>query len=488
MRLKPAVVLIAAAVSGCSLAPTYEPPKVATPAAYKETGPWQIAAPADQLPRGAWWQVFGDKTLDGLEQQAAVANPNLAAALAHYDVQRAVLAQARSSLFPDIFMGGSETRNRQSDNRPLRGANQPDVYDADTLGLGADYEVDLWGQVRNTVDAGTAETQAAAADLANACLSLQAQLATDYIALRGLDAESKLLTDTVTVYAKALQLVQYRHAGGIASGLDVGRAETQLESAKAAALDVAAQRALYEHAIAALVGESASNFTLPPSTAELTIPHLPAGVPSSLLQRRPDIAAAERRMAAANAEIGVVRASFFPVIDIDAAGGYQNTGVSNWLTSPNKYWSIGPSFLLNLFDAGYREAEVGEAKAQFVQQSADYRGLILTAFREVEDNLVLLNDLAQESVEQQAAIDAADQTETLSLDRYREGTANYLDVVTAQAAALQADSEGLTLTTRRLRASVGLIRAIGGGWTLKDMPSNSSLTDYDDDEKTSSKR
>lgn len=480
MSLKPSILLCAAAISGCSLAPAYEPPKVASPATYKETGPWQTGAPADRLPRGAWWQVFGDQTLDNLEQQAAVANPNLAAAMAHYDVERAILAQARSSLFPDIFMGGSETRNRQSDNRPLRGANQPDVYDADTLGLGADYEVDLWGQVRSAVDAGTAETQAAAADLAAVRLSLQAQLAVDYIDLRGLDAETKLLSDTVTVYAKALQLVQYRHAGGIASGLDVGRAQTQLESAKAAALDVAAQRALYEHAIAVLVGESASGFSLPPSTAELTIPHLPAGVPSTLLQRRPDIAAAERRMAAANAEIGVARASFFPVIDIDAAGGYQNTDVSNWLTSPNKYWSIGPSFLLNLFDAGYREAEVGEAKARFVEQSADYRILILTAFREVEDNLALLNDLAQESLEQQAAIDAADQTETLSLDRYREGTVNYLDVVTAQAVALQADSAGLNLTTRRLQASVGLIRALGGGWTLKDMPPDSSLTDYDE--------
>lgn len=469
---------LATALAGCSLAPSYAPPKVSTPAAYKETGPWQTATPADELPRGKWWTVFDDDTLDALEQQAEHANPSLAAALAHYNVERALLAQSRSSLFPDIFLGGSETRNRQSDNRPLRGSNQPNVYDADTVGLGATYEVDLWGQVRNFVDAGTANTQAAAADLENVRLSLQAQLAVNYVNLRGLDAEAKLLADTVAVYDKALQLVQYRHTGGIASGLDVGRAQTQLESAKAAALDVAAQRALYEHAIAALVGQSASDFSLPAVVAPLYIPHLPAGVPSTLLQRRPDIAAAERRAAAANALIGVARASFFPVIDIDAAGGYQNTAVSHWLTSPNKYWSVGPSFLLNLFDAGYREAEVGQARAQFEEASADYRVLILTAFREVEDNLALLNDLSQEAVEQQAAIAAAEQTETLSLDRYREGAVNYLDVVTAQAAALQAESQGLSLTTRRLQASVGLIRALGGGWTLKDMPSDSSLADY----------
>jgi NodT family efflux transporter outer membrane factor (OMF) lipoprotein len=483
VRLKPAIAMFAAVLGGCSLAPAYSPPKVATPAAYKETGPWQTSAPADQLPRGAWWQVFHDASLDALEQQAAAANPSLTAALAHYDVERAILAQARSSLFPDIFMGGSETRNRQSDNRPLRGGGQPDVYNADTLGVGADYEVDLWGDVRNRVDAGTAETQAAAADLQDVRLSLQAQLAAAYISLRGLDAQAKLLADTVDIYAKALQLVQFRHSGGIASGLDVDRAEDQLESAKAEALDVAGQRALYEHAIAALVGQSASAFSLAPSTAQINIPHLPAGVPSTLLQRRPDIAAAERRAAAANALIGVARASFFPVIDIDATGGYQNTAVDQWLTSPNKYWSIGPSFLLNLFDAGYREAEVGQAKAQFVEASADYRVLILTAFREVEDNLVLLNDLSEEAVEQQAAIDAADQTRSLSLDRYREGTDNYLDVVTAQAEALQAESRGLNLTTRRLQASVGLIRAIGGGWSLKDMPADSTLTDYDEDDE-----
>jgi NodT family efflux transporter outer membrane factor (OMF) lipoprotein len=475
-RAWPLVLVLAG--TGCSLAPSYQLPKVAAPTSYKEDGPWTSGTPADQLPRGAWWKVFDDSTLDALEDQAAKANPNLDVALANYDGARAALAQARSSLFPNIFMEGSDTRNRQSDNRPLRGANQPDVYDADTLGIGADYEVDLWGQVRSAVDAGTAETQAAAADLEDARLSIQAELADDYFRLRGLDAQAKLLSDTVSLYDRALQLVQDRHEGGIASGLDVARAQTQLDSAKAAEFDVAAQRALYEHAIAALVGQTASTFALAPAVVDFKIPAIPVGMPSTLLQRRPDVAAAERRVAASDAIIGATRASFFPVLTIDASGGYQNTGVADWLASPNKFWSIGPSFLLNLFDAGYRDAEVAQAQARFEADTASYRVLLLKAFRQVEDNLALLNDYAQESEQQDQAIAAAQQAEDLSLDRYRAGMVNYLEAVTAQTADLQAKSQGLALTTRRLDASVNLIRAIGGGWTVKDLPPDSSLTDY----------
>ena len=470
---------VLALLSGCSLAPSYELPKVHAPATYSDNGPWTTGEPADQLPRGAWWQVYGDSTLDGLEQQAAAANPDLAVALANYDTARAVLAQARSSLFPDIFMIGGATRNRQSDNRPLRGANQPDVYDADTLGVGADYEVDLWGQVRNAVDAGTAETQAAAAELEDARLSMQAELAADYFRLRGLDAQSQLLADTVTVYQHALVLVQDRYKGGIASGLDLSRAEAQLHSAKAEQFDVTAQRALYEHAIAALVGQPATGFSLAPDLAVIKVPNIPAGVPSTLLQRRPDVAAAERRVAAADAIIGATRASFFPVLTIDATGGYQSTTAADWLTSPNKFWSIGPSFLLNLFDAGYRDAEVAQAKSRFAASTAEYRVLLLRAFRQVEDSLALQNDYAQESQQQDQTIAAAQQAEDLSLDRYRAGMVSYLDVVTAQAADLQAKSQGLSVNTRRLSASVDLIRALGGGWTAKDLPSGSSLSDYD---------
>jgi NodT family efflux transporter outer membrane factor (OMF) lipoprotein len=455
-------------------------PKTQVPAAYKERGPWTKGQPSDQLPRGPWWQVYGDTTLDGLEQQAAKANPDLAVALANYDTARAVLAQSRSSLFPDIFMSGGVTRNRQSDNRPLRGANQPDVYDADTLGVGADYEVDLWGQVRSAVDAGTAQTQAAAADLEDVRLSMQAELATDYFRLRGLDQQAQLLVDSVSVYQRALVLVQDRYQGGIASGLDLSRAEAQLDSAKAQQFDVAAQRALYEHAIAALVGEPATDFSLASVTDPIKVPNIPVGVPSTLLQRRPDVAAAERRVAAADAIIGATRASFFPVITIDASGGYQNTSAADWLTSPNKFWSIGPSFLLNLFDAGYHDAEVAQAKSRFAASTAEYRVLLLKAFRQVEDSLALQNDYAQESAQQDQTISATQRAEDLSLDRYRAGMVNYLDVVTAQAADLQAKSQGISVTTRRLAASVELVRAVGGGWTLKDLPSGSPLSDYDD--------
>jgi len=462
-------------LAGCSFAPTYQAPAVAMPAAWRDKGPWQTGTPADQLSRGSWWRLFGDDTLSGLEVQVISANTTLAAALAHYDAERQLLVEARSGLFPSITGGGSMSRNRQSDNRPLRGSNQPDVYNADTVGLGLNYEADLWGQVRNQVDAGTATTQAAAADLESLRLSLQATLATDYFRLRGLDAEAELLTQAVADYSKALKLTQLRHEGGIASGIDVGRAETQLESASAAAQDVAAQRALYEHALAVLVGEPASSVSLAPAVVAMTMPHIPVGVPATLLQRRPDIAAAERRLAAANAEIGVARAAYFPVIDIDATGGYQSTSVAHWLSAPNSFWSLGPSALVTVFDAGLHKAQVAEARDRYVEASADYRGRVLGAFAEVEDNLALLDDYAAEAGERQSASTAATHTEALAMDRYREGVVNYLDVVTAQTAALQAQQDVLALATQRLQASVGLIRALGGGWSRDALPGAESL-------------
>jgi NodT family efflux transporter outer membrane factor (OMF) lipoprotein len=418
-----------------------------------------------------WWTVFHDQTLDTLEQQVDVANPTLAAAVAAYDQSRAYAAEASAELFPSIGSSGAATYNRQSAHRPERGGGQPNNFDANTLGAEGGYEIDFWGQVRNRVAAGRAEAQASAADLATARLSLQIQLANDYLSLRGLDAQASLLNQTVAAYEKALDLTQARHTGGAASGLDVDRAASQLSSAKAQLSDVAAHRALYEHAVAALVGQPASTFSLPPATMRTRIPVIPAGVPSSLLQRRPDIAAAERRAFEANRRIGVARAAFFPNVTLNAAGGFQNSSEVNLLTVPDTFWSIGPQFALGLFEGGYRHAVVAQTRAQFAIASANYRATVLAAFQQVEDQLALANHYAVEARDQAQAVTSAQATTNLSLIRYREGATNYLDVVTAQAAELQAEQIALSLETERQQASVNLVMALGGGWNISDLPS-----------------
>jgi NodT family efflux transporter outer membrane factor (OMF) lipoprotein len=462
-------------LGGCSLAPVYKVPTVSIPTDAWKDNPWQLAQPADDLPRGSWWQIYNDPALDTLEVKIETANPNLAAALARYDQATAYTKQLRSGLFPSVDSGSTLTQNRQSDNRPLRGANQPDEYEANTVGLGANYELDLWGKVRNLVAAGKAEAEASAADVESVRLSLQAQLADNYVQLRGVDAQAKLLNDTVTAYARALNLTQNRHAGGIASGLDVARAETQLRTAKAIAADIASQRALYEHAIASLVGESAMSFSLPVMNGDMAVPQIPVGLPSALLQRRPDIAAAERRTAAANATIGVARAAYYPDFSIGALFGYQNTGGASLLSAPNSYWTLGPGVIFNLFDAGLRDAKLAQAKAALEQTGAEYRAAVLAAFQQVEDDLSHLKYDREGELEQDAAVKSASKTLTLAFNRYREGAVNYLEVVTAQADALSAQSKALDLHTQQLRTSVDLIRALGGGWSQASSPGGKSL-------------
>jgi NodT family efflux transporter outer membrane factor (OMF) lipoprotein len=461
---------LVALISGCSFAPKYAVPTTPTVEQFKEAGNWTTGMPEDALPKGAWWQVFRDQTLDGLEQKLDSSNPNLATALARYDQSRAYVAEAESAMYPIIGADVNPTRNRQSDNRPLRGSNQPDVYTADTVGASLNYELDLWGSVRNSVAAGKAEEQSEGAELAAIRLSLEARLADSYANLRGLDAQDKLLDDTVGAYQRAYTMTQQRHSGGIASGLDVGRAETQLEDARAQVSQDRAQRALYEHAIASLIGEPASNFSVAPMTVDIKVPNVPTGVPSTLLQRRPDVAAAERQVAAANAEIGVARAAFFPTLSLAAAGGFQNTGQPGLLTSPNLFWSIGPNLAETLIDGGARQAQVDIAKAQKSEAAGNYRAVVLQAFQDVEDNLALLNHLAHAQDDQSQAADAASHTEDLALDRYKLGAVNYLEVVTAQAAALQAKQSELDIQTRRLEASIRLIKAIGGGWSKANVP------------------
>jgi NodT family efflux transporter outer membrane factor (OMF) lipoprotein len=449
---------------GCSLAPPYAPPTLTMPTAYKEVGPWTPASPADTAPRGDWWTVYGDKTLDGLEQRIDSSNPDLALALARYDEAQAYAAQTRAALFPQVDLAGTATANRQSADRPLR-VGGPDYYANNVVGGSVSYELDLWGRVRNTVAAGKAQAQASEADAVSVRLSLEAQLADAYVGLRGLDSTAKLLADTTKAYTIALRLTQTLHSGGAVAGLDVGRAQTQLRIARAQEVDIAAQRALYEHEIAALVGVPASSFSLPPLAQLPDPPKIPVAAPSVILQRRPDIAAAERRAAAANAMIGVARAAFYPSISLDATGGFQNAGGSNLLSMASSWWTIGPTLAMTLFDGGLRRAQVRAARDQFDEASDSYRSTVLAAFQQVEDNLALCNKLAVEMGEQSAGVVAAEHTEALAMTQYKEGEVTYLDVVTAQTIELQAQVTELAIATRQLQASVNLVRSLGGGWS-----------------------
>jgi NodT family efflux transporter outer membrane factor (OMF) lipoprotein len=455
---------LALALSACSLAPPLKTPVIPAADAYKEIGPWTQAQPADRLPRNSWWALYANAELDGLEKRLIAGNPTLAAALANYAQARALADQARAGLFPSAGLSADVMRNRESVNAPLRGPTTPTYYNANTLGGSVSYELDLWGQIRNEVAAGEANAAASAADLENARLSLIAQLVEDYIQLRSLDRDFAILDETVRAYARALALTQQRHDAGIAPGLDVAQAQTQLNAARSQAAQTLAQRALMEHAIAALLGVSASTFSLTPELVNIQLPRIPTGVPTTLLERRPDIAAAQRRMIATNANIGVARAAYFPTLTLGAQGGFQSTSFGNWLSAPSSFWAIGPNALLSVFDGGLRRAQVAQARAEFDASAANYRGIVVTAFQQVEDSLATLNHYHDASIDEKAAVDAAQRSLDLSLALYKQGAADYLTVVTSQTSLLQTQLEALTLDTLQLTASVDLIRALGGGW------------------------
>lgn len=443
-------------LAGCASAPADAPPAVPAPAAFRDTGPWTpAAADADVAQPGDWWAVFADPTLDGLEQRLAIGNADLAQALARYDQARALARQTAAARYPSVGLDASAASQRKITT------GRTDPYG---VGASAAYELDLWGRVRNQVAAGRADAQASAADLAGVRLSLQAQLADSYFELRGADAQIAVLSSTAEAYRQALDLTRRRQAGGASSALDVGRAETQLAAALAQQEQAQADRALLEHALAVLVGEPASSFSLPAVDGLSDAPRTPVTTPSATLQRRPDIAGAERRMAAANARIGAARAAWFPSVTLAASGGWQSTG-GELLTTANRVWALGPAAAaLPLFDGGARKAELARSRAVFDEAAAGYRQTVLDAFREVEDQMALANRLAAAQARQDEAVDAAARTRALAAIRYREGAADYLDVVTAQTAELEARRSALDLRTRRLSASVDLIRALGGGW------------------------
>jgi NodT family efflux transporter outer membrane factor (OMF) lipoprotein len=465
-------------LAACSLAPDYKVPPTPIAAQYKTVGPWTSAQPADQLNRDGWWKIYGDTQLDDLEQRLLANNTDLRAAVAHYAQAQAFVAQLSAGLFPTVSTFAIPQRVSQSDNRPLRtggAAAYPNNYNSITLGGEIDYDLDLWGRVRNTVAAGKDEAQATKADLASVQLSLQVELADSYIQLRGLDQQTQLLNETVVAFAKALQLTQTLHRSGIVSGLDVSRAQTQLSSAKSLLSQSLAQRALIEHSIAVLVGTSASEFSLPQQTAAITLPLVPTGLPSALLQRRPDVAAAERRVAEANAKIGVARAAFYPSITLSAQAGVQSTAYAGLLSAPNLFWAIGPQLVQYVFDGGFRRAQLNSAKAATDEAGARYRGVVLSAFQQVEDNLSLLSDLGAALDQQREAANAAQYSVDLALHQYRQGAIGYLDVVQAQTAALDAQRSVLDIQTRQLSANVQLIHALGGGWSREELVKTAAM-------------
>jgi len=457
------------AVAACSFAPTYRIPSSAPPPSeYNEQGDWLRAQPLDDQSRGSWWMIFGDAQLDALELKVKTSNQDLKAAFARWQEARATTRVARSGLFPTLNASASATRGGVSQNAAgyVPGA-QPTFNDFDVQ-ADLSYEIDLWGRVRNTVTAAKANQQASAADLASVELAVRAELAADYFTLRSQDAEQALLARTVADYTKSLELTQRLYKGGAAAQADVDQAQAQLETARTQSAEIALARSQTEHAIALLVGENPTGFHIEaaPLPSDTIPPRLAPGLPSTLLERRPDVAAAERRVAAANAEIGVARAAYFPVFNLSAAIGLDSQNASTWLNAPSKTWSVGPSGLLTVFDAGRHKAQSEQAHAQYDEQVANYRNTVLTAFQEVEDNLAALHRLEEESVSEAAAVTATTRALEQAQYRYKAGLVTYLEVSSTETTALQAQLTQMSILNRRMSACALLIRALGGGWGL----------------------
>jgi NodT family efflux transporter outer membrane factor (OMF) lipoprotein len=453
-------------LSSCSVGPDYVRPTATAdmPASYKEMEGWKVAQPRDGVIREAWWETYNDPQLNMLEKQVVVSNQNVAVAEAQFRQARALVQASRAGYFPTITLGASEARAKHSENLVF-GKTSPSSPVSDYL-LPADltWEIDIWGRIRRTVESSRAGFEASAADLSALRLSSQAELAIDYFQMRSLDAEKQFLDKTAGYYQKSLELTTNRYASGVAARSDMLLAETQLKSTQAQAIDLGVQRAQLEHAIALLIGKPPAVFSLPVMPLVTTPPSTPAGIPSELLERRPDIAAAERRMAAANAQIGVARAAFYPTVKLSLGGGFEAANLAKWLVWPSRFWAVGPTISETIFDGGLRRAQSDQARAAYDATVASYRQTVLTGFQEVEDNLAALRILEQEAEVQDEAVKAAQQSVVIATNQYKGGIVSYLNVLVVQAAELANERTAITILGRRMAASVSLVKALGGGW------------------------
>jgi NodT family efflux transporter outer membrane factor (OMF) lipoprotein len=467
-------------LAGCTVGPNYHRPTAADAPAWKENsipppnppnGTWKQAEPSDGVLRGQWWDLYGDPQLSSLEAKVAVSNQTLRAAMEQYFSAREQVRVARSQYYPTLAAGPSVGRTRESYNSPntVKGVTKYQ-YNSYSIAGQAQWEPDLWGQVRRTVEQARANAQASAAMLANVELSLRTELAADYFEMRGLDSQKVLLDNTVASYEDYLKLTQIRFKGGVATESDVALAQTQLETTRAQEIDVGIARAQYEHAIATLIGTPASSFSLASMPLGQQIPQIPVGLPSQLLERRPDIAAAERQADAANAQIGIAVAAYYPNVSLSGTGGFGSGNPGTLIQGPSEMWSLGASAVELLFDAGRRHAITQQARDAYEQQVANYRQTVLAAFQDVEDNLAAIRILDQESVQQNLAVEASERSLAISTNRYKGGVTTYLEVLTAQATQLSNQRTQADLATRQFVASVQLIRALGGGWDTGQLP------------------
>jgi NodT family efflux transporter outer membrane factor (OMF) lipoprotein len=474
-----AFVVLPLLLASCAVGPDYKRPEAATQTSFKESGNWKIATPNDDANRGKWWEAFGDRELNLLVEQVDINNQNLKIAEARYRQAQALGAATRSNFFPTISASSSATRSGRGASNDTLNTNantsigaasgaSSSVSTSYNLSANLNWELDLWGRIRRQVESSNASIEASAADLASARLSAQSELASNYFQLRVTDAQKQLLDDTVAAFAKSLELTKNRYNVGVAGRVDVAQAETQLKSSQAQALDLGIQRAQLEHAIALLIGKAPGNFTLPESKWTMSLPSIPLSLPASLLERRPDIAGAERRAAAANADIGVAKAAFYPTLSLGGSGGYSGTALSDWISAPNRFWTLGPSLAATILDFGKRGAASDQAVAAYDQTVATYRQTVLQAFQEVEDNLAALRILEAEAKVQDEAVSASRESVALTLNQYKAGTISYLNVVSVQTAQLSNERSAMTLMGRRLTASVALIKALGGGWNTPD--------------------
>jgi NodT family efflux transporter outer membrane factor (OMF) lipoprotein len=456
-----------AVLSACAtVGPNYVKPaplppqaKATIPLSFEEMDGWRLAQPKDNVLRGNWWEIYAIPELNALEEQVAAANQNVAQAEANYRQAQALVRASRSGFYPAVTGGASATRSRRSSEVGGRGTSNDFL-----LPIDFSWEIDLWGRVRRTVEANQAGAQASQADLASLLLSAQALLAQDYFQLRTIDAQKKVLEDTIGGYQKTLDLTKNRYTAGVASRADVLQAETQMKTAQAQSIDLELQRAQRSHAMALLVGKPPSAFSIPIAPLVATPPAVPIGVPSDLLERRPDIAAAERSVAAANARIGVAEAAFYPNVNLSASAGLEAASLAKWLTWPARFWSVGPAVSEVLFNGGLRQAQTGQARAAYDAEVAAYRQAVLSGFQEVEDSLVALRVLEEEARVQQEALVAARQTVDVVTNQYKAGTVSYLNVIVAQTTALSNEQTALNILGRRMAASVTLVKALGGGW------------------------